>query len=91
MKVYKEVEIYVDGCSNQCEVGFHLDADDCRLALEDNPKDGEQAVLRSFSDFIRFFNAVPDDIYTGFNDKQREVIGGHLEAVMAKIKGNSVV
>ena len=91
MKVYKEIEIYVDGCSNKCEVGFHIDADDCRLALEDNPKDGEHAVLRSFSDFIRFFNAVPEEIYTGFNDHQRKIIGENLETVLAKVKGNSVV
>ncbi|MFZ4856157.1 MAG: hypothetical protein ACOYL3_07145 [Desulfuromonadaceae bacterium] len=91
MKVYKEIEFYTDGGRSTCEVAFYLDADDVRLAIEDNPKDGEQAVLRSFSDFIRFFNAVPDDIYSGFNEHQRKIIGDNLGSVLAKVKGNSVV
>jgi hypothetical protein len=91
MKVYKEIEIYVDGCSNKCEVGFHLDADDVRLAIEDNHQDSEQSVLRAFSDFITFYKSVPNEIYDGFNDHQRKIIGEHLETILAKVKGNSVV
>jgi hypothetical protein len=89
--MYKEIEIYVDGSRNTCEVGFHIDADDCRLAIEDNHQEGENAVLRCFSDFIVFFKSVPDEIYTGFNDAQRKIIGEHLEIILAKVKGNSVV
>jgi hypothetical protein len=91
MKVYKEIEFYTDGGRSTCEVAFYLDADDVRMAIEDNPKDGEQAVLRSFADFIKFFNAVPDEIYVGFNEHQRKVIGVHLETVLAKVKGDLVV
>lgn len=91
MKVYKEIEFYTDGGRSTCEVAFYLDADDVRLAIEDNPKDGEQAVLRSFADFIRFFQAVPDEVYAGFNDSQRKIIGENFETLLAKVKGNSVV
>lgn len=90
MKVYKEIEIYVDGCKNTCEVGFHIDADDCRLAIADNHQDGEKSVLCAYSDFIRFFNSVPDEIHAGFNEHQRKVIGEHLETILAKVKGNPV-
>lgn len=91
MKVYKEIEFYTDGGRNTVEVAFYIEADDIVASIEDNPKDGEQAVLRSFADFIKFFNAVPDEIYAGFNEHQRKVIGEHLETVLAKVKGNSVV
>jgi hypothetical protein len=91
MKIYKDIEIYVDGCKNTCEVGFHIDADDCRLAIADNHQEGEAAVLRGFSDFISFFNSVPEEIYTGFTDKHREILSEHLEKVLTKIKGADVV
>ena len=91
MKVYKDIEIYTDGRRQSIEVSFVVDADDIVAAIKENPKDGEQAVLRSFADFIRFYQSVPDEIYAGFNDHQRKVIGEHLEAVLVKVKGNSVV
>lgn len=91
MRIYKDIEIYTDGGQQSVEVSFVIYADDIVAAIEENPKDGEQAVLRSFADFIRFYQSVPDEIYTGFNEHQRKVIGEHLETVLTKIKGNSVV
>ena len=91
MKIYKNMEFYVDGCKNTFEIAIHIDADDCRAAIEENPTEGERAVLMSFSDFIGFWKAVPDEIYAGFTDKHREILSENLEKVLAKIKGDSVV
>lgn len=88
MQVYKTIEFYVDGCKNACEIAIHIDADDCRAAIQENPKDGERAVLGSFSDFISFWQAVPDEIYAGFTDKHREILSENIEKVLSKIKGN---
>lgn len=90
MKVSKYITICDDFRSHQFEVSVDVDADDIRCAIQED-KESEQGVLRSFSDFIRYSQAVPDEIYAGFNDHQRKIIGEHLEAVLAKIKGNSVV
>lgn len=89
MKVYKDIEFYTDGGRNTVEVAFLIDTDDIVASIEDDPKGGEQAVLRSFADFIKFFNAVPDEIYAGFNAHQRKVIGDHLETVLSKLKGST--
>ena len=90
MKVSKYITICDDFRNHQFEVSVDVDADDIRCAITED-KESEQGVLRSFSDFIRYSQSVPDEIYAGFNDQQRKVIGEHLETVLAKVKGNSVV
>lgn len=90
MKVSKYITICDDFRSHQFEVSVDIDSDDIRCAIQED-KESEQGVLRSFADFIRYSQSVPDEIYAGLNDKQRETIGGHLETVLTKIKGNSVV
>lgn len=90
MKVSKHITICDDFRNHQFEVSVDVDADDIRCAIQED-KESEQGVLRSFSDSIRYSQAVPDEIYAGFNDQQRKVIGEHLETVLAKVKGNLVV
>jgi hypothetical protein len=85
MKVSKFITICDDFRNHEFEVSVDVDADDIRCAITED-KENEQGVLRSFGDFIRYSQAVPDEIYAGFNDKQREVIGGHLETVLAKVR-----
>lgn len=91
MRIEKAITITSDYHSQSIEVYIDIDADDIRAAIQETPKDGERAVLGSFSDFIRFWQAVPDEIYAGFNDKQREIISDNIEKVLQKIKGGSVV
>lgn len=90
MKVSKYITICDDFRSHQFEVSVDVDTDDISCAIQED-KESEQGVLRSFSDFIRYSQAVSDEIYAGFNDQQRKIIGEHLETVLAKVKGNLVV
>ena len=69
------------------EVDVYIDIDDIVAAIREDTKSGVNGVLRSFSDFIGFWQAVPDDIYAEFNDKQRAIITEHLEKTLAKVKG----
>ena len=84
MKVTKYIQICDDFRNHQFEVSVDIDLEDIRCAIQED-KESESEVLRSFSDFFRFSQAVPDEIYTGFNDKQREVISGHLSSLLSKI------
>jgi len=86
MKVSKHITITDCFRSHEFEVSVDIDADDIRCAIQED-KESEQGVLRSFSDFIRYSQAVPDEIYAGFNDQQRKVIGEHLETVLTKVRG----
>lgn len=90
MKISKYITICDDFRNHEFEVSVDVDADDIRCAIQED-KESEQGVLRSFSDFIRYSQAVPDEIYAGFNAEMRKYIGGHLETALAKVKGNSVV
>ena len=87
MKISKFITITDDSRSHDFEVFVDVEADDIRCAIRENPQDGESAVLASFSDFIRFWQAVPDEIYSGFNDKQRKIISENLEKTLAKVLG----
>lgn len=89
MRIEKTIQITDCFRSHNFEVAVDIDADDIRLATTEDPTGGESAVLRSFSDFIRFFQAVPDEIYQGFNDSQRKVIGENLEKTLAKVRGEA--
>ena len=87
MRVEKFITISDCFRSHEFEVAVDVTVDDIRGAIRENPKGGESAVLGSFSDFIRFWQAVPDEIYAGLNDAQRGIITEHLVAVLAKVKG----
>ena len=89
MKIEKTITITDCFRSYDFEVSVDVDADDICAAIREDTKHGESAVLGSFSDFIRFWQAVPDEIYAGFNDHQRKIIGENLEKTLAKVKGES--
>ena len=74
MKVSKFITITDCFRSHEFEVSVDVDANDIRCAITED-KESESGVLRSFSDFIRYSQSVPDEIYIGFNDYQRKIIG----------------
>ncbi|HBA70728.1 MAG TPA: hypothetical protein DCZ63_00540 [Geobacter sp.] len=87
MKVSKYITITDCFRSHEFEVSVDVDLDDIRCAIRED-KESEPRVLQSFSDFIRFSQSVPDEIYAGFNDHMRKVIGDHFETILAKIKAH---
>lgn len=84
MKVSKFITISDCFRSHEFEVSVGVDHDDIRCAIQED-KDSESQVLRSFADFIRYSQAVPDEIYEGFNDAARKIIGENLSNCLRKI------
>lgn len=85
MKVSKYITICDDFRQHSFEVSVDVDADDIRCAITED-KDSESGVLRSLSDFIRYSQSIPDEIYIGLNDQQRKIISEHFESLLSKIR-----
>ena len=83
MKVTTTVDIY------NHEIDVQIDLDDIVAAIRED-KDSLNAVLQSFSDFIRFWQAIPGDMWLEFNEPQCKIIVEHLGKVCDKLGGRHI-
>ena len=81
-----KVSTCVDILNHEIEVD--IDLDDIVAAIREN-KDSLNAVIGSFSDFIRFWQAIPEDMWLEFNEAQCKIIVEHLGKVCDKLGGRS--
>lgn len=83
MKVTTTTNIY------DHEIDVEITLEDIVAAIRED-KDSLNSVLRSFSDFMTFWKAIPDDIWLEFHESQCKIIVEHLGKVCDKLGGRNI-